>query len=164
MHGLADPFVNPQPQLQLAIRGVNRQQGPSKQRRLPVTPHILRALRAYWNPTAGEFNVVMLWAACCLGFFRFLRAGEFTVPSLGLFDCSTHLAVGDVSVDSHSAPSFLRLRLKQLKTNPFRQGVYGYYHWQDLHRFVSSSRCPNLFGSSGLRPRSVVRLQGGPAA
>ena len=125
MQGFADPFVNAQPQLQLyiALRGIKRQQGPPKRRRLPITPDILRAVRAYWNPRAGEFNIAMLWAACCLGFFGFLRAGEFTVPSLVSFDCSTHLAVGDLAVDSHSAPSYLRLRLKQSKTDPFRQGV-----------------------------------------
>ena len=65
----------------------------------------------------------MLWAACCLGFFGFLRAGEFTVPSLAQFDPSVDLTPSDVAVDFHASQSLLRLRLKQSKTDPFRKGV-----------------------------------------
>ena len=122
VYGLVDLFANSHARLQLTLRGIKRQQGSRNRKlRLPVTPPlILRALRSHWNRRAGEFDVVMLWAACCLGFFVFLRAGEFTVSSLEAFDDSTHLAVGDVSVDSRSAPSLLRLRLKQSKTDLFQ--------------------------------------------
>ncbi|CAH3132139.1 unnamed protein product [Pocillopora meandrina] len=45
---------------------------------------------------------VMLWVACCLGFFRFLRAGEFTKN--GPFYPSVHLTVADLQVDSSTNP------------------------------------------------------------
>ena len=64
----------------------------------------------------------MLWAACCLGFFGFLRAGEFTVASKEEFDSERHLSVADVAVDSVTAPAMIRVRLKQSKTDPFRKG------------------------------------------
>ena len=65
----------------------------------------------------------MLWAAACVGFFGFLGAGEFTVPTSESYDPEVHLSLQDVAVDSHSAPSVIRLRIKQSKTDPLRQGV-----------------------------------------
>lgn len=65
----------------------------------------------------------MMWAACCLGFFAFLRAGEFTVPSATHFDPSIHLSPADIAVDSHSDPTLMRIHLKQSKTDQQRLGV-----------------------------------------
>ena len=65
----------------------------------------------------------MLWAAACVGFFGFLRAGEFTVQSVGSYDPEVHLNLTDLAVDSHSQPSMVCIRIKQSKTDPFRQGV-----------------------------------------
>ena len=56
-------------------------------------------------------------------FFGFLRSGEFTVPSNDTYDPSVHLSFHDIAVNSHSAPSLVRLRLKTSKTDPFRQRV-----------------------------------------
>ena len=93
-------------------------------------------LRHHWSPRASDFDVVMLWGACCLGFFAFLRAGEFTVPSRAAYDPSVHLSVEDVAIDSRAAPSIIRLRLKQSKTDPFRRGV-------DIHLGkTDSDLCP----------------------
>ena len=58
----------------------------------------------------------MLWAACCLGFFGFLRAGEFTTNSP--FDPSIHLSVGDVQADSLVDPTCFRVHIKCSKTDP----------------------------------------------
>ena len=66
----------------------------------------------------------MLWAACCLGFCGFLRAGEFTVNFT--FDPSIHLTAQDLQVDAEVNPSSLRVRIKSSKTNPFRQGCFIY--------------------------------------
>ena len=62
----------------------------------------------------------MLWAAYCLGFFRFLRADEFTVN--WTFDPTLHLTMADVQVDSFTNPHSFRVFIKCSKTDPFRKG------------------------------------------
>ena len=66
----------------------------------------------------------MFWAACSLGYFGFLRASEFTVPNLPSFSSSLHQGVQDISVDSPSAPSCMRVRIKGSETDPFRKGCF----------------------------------------
>ena len=65
----------------------------------------------------------MLWAACCLAFFGFLRIGEMTVPSDQKFDPSCHLIVKDIAIDNPKLPTVVRVTIKQSKTDPFRRGV-----------------------------------------
>ena len=67
---------------------------------------------------------IMLWAACCLGFFGFLRAGDFMLNCA--FDPSIHLTVQDVQVDAEVNPSSLQVHIKSSKTDPFRQGCFIY--------------------------------------
>ena len=66
----------------------------------------------------------MLWAAFCLGFSGFLRAGEFTVNSI--FDPSIYLTVQDLQVEAEFNPSSLWVCIKSSKTNPFRQRCFIY--------------------------------------
>ena len=86
-----------------------------------------------------EFDNIMLWAACCLAFFAFLRVGEFIVQAGEQFDPSTHLTPRDVEVDDLTKPSMLKVRIKRSKTDQWREGV-------DLHVFVGKTGnelCPN---------------------
>ena len=58
------------------------------------------------------------------------------MQSVHAFDSSFHLTVSDVAVDSRQNPSLMIVRLKQSKTDPFRQGV-------DLHLGrTGSALCP----------------------
>ena len=124
--GLPDPSLSDFSQLGYVLRGVRRTASSQHRRRLPVTPDLLRAVWVAWSRDSLNFNRVMLWAAFCLGFFGFLRAGEFTCPSLEKFDCSSMLAVGDVWVDSRTDPRCLTVRLKRSKCDPFGSGVLVY--------------------------------------
>jgi hypothetical protein len=72
----------------------------------------------------SEYNQVMLWAACCLGFFGCLRAGEFTVNSP--FDPKFHLIPQDLQVDSLVDPKSIKVFVKCSKTDRFRQGCLTY--------------------------------------
>ena len=49
--------------------------------------------------------------------------GEMTAPQLGAFDPDVHLGFADVAVDDIVNPSFIRVAIKQSKTDPFRRGV-----------------------------------------
>ena len=60
---------------------------------------------------------VMRWAACCRGFFGFLRAG-------GTFDPTLHLTMSDAQVDSSTNPQSFGIFIKCSKTDPFRKGCF----------------------------------------
>ena len=49
--------------------------------------------------------------------------GEFTTPSQQAYNPEVHLSVGDIAIESYTNPSMICLRIKQSKTDPFRQGV-----------------------------------------
>ena len=120
-YGFPDPLVHCL-QLQRLLRGIKRHQGSRQPQRQPVTADIMRVIHRsvdLQNP-----DHIMLWAACCIGFFGFLRAGEFTVNTT--FDPSIHLTVQDLQVDAEENPSSLRVHIKSSKTDPFRQGCFIY--------------------------------------
>ena len=124
--GFPDPFLSHMPRLDYTMKGVKRveaEKGGGQRTRLPVTPLLLRKLKGVWESSVVGHDAKMIWAACCLAFFGFLRAGEMTVPDDGAFDKSVHLGVGDIAIDNPSSPSFVRVRIKQSKTDPFRRGV-----------------------------------------
>ena len=82
----------------------------------------------------------MLWAACRLGFFGFLRAGEFMVNST--FDPSIHLTVQDLQVDVEVNPSSLCMCIESSQNDLFPQGCFIY-----LGRALSNFGHPGIFTS-----------------
>ena len=125
--GRPDPFAGVAwPQLDYVMKGIKKvesEKGVTKKERLPITPAILEKLRQGWSAKRDAYDTKIIWAACCLCFCAFLRAGEMTIPSDGQYDASVHLNVSDISVDNIENPSMLQVRIKQSKTDPFRQGV-----------------------------------------
>ena len=124
---MGNPFGNgAMPRLEYVLTGIKRvesRSGVTHRRRMPITMDIMCRLRGVWLTPAADPDKVMLWAAACTGFFGFLRAGEFSVPSAQAYDPQGHLNLADISVDSHATPSMVCLQIKQSKTDPFRQGV-----------------------------------------
>ena len=118
-YGYPDPLTNCL-QLQRLLRGIKRHQGSNLPRRQPVTADLMTVLHKSLD--LSKPDNVMLWAACCLGFFGFLRAGEFTTNSS--FDPSIHLTTADLQVDSSSNPQSFRVFIKCAKTDPFRSGCF----------------------------------------
>ena len=124
--GLDDPFAPSLCKLHYVLRGVKRTQaadGGSSRKRLPITPTLLRAIKGAWDKSCADPDTVMLWAACCLAFFGFMRTGELTVPSDQGYDSTVHLSLSDISVDNPADPGILGVRLKASKTDPFRKGI-----------------------------------------
>lgn len=124
--GLGDPFLPSLCRLQYVLRGVKRTQaveGGNCRQRLPITPSLLRVVKGIWDRDSDDPDLAMLWAACCLAFFGFMRAGELTVPSDQGYDPTIHLSLGDISVDNPADPGVLGVRLKASKTDPFRKGI-----------------------------------------
>lgn len=121
--GLGAPTTDQWQRLHYTVRGIKRSRSDTPGRpRLPITPEILTGLCRVWSTGKVEtaYDARLLWAACCLGYFGFLRSGEFTATNLS---SPPAICVSDVAVDSHSSPSFLRVFLRRAKTDPFGKGV-----------------------------------------
>ena len=121
-----DPFASVLHRLEYTLRGIKRCEAAKcqgKRERLPMSPLLLRKMKAVWDSSPGGHDTVMLWAACCLAFFGFLRIGEMSVPSDDKFDPSCHLIVSDIAIDNPKLPTVVRVTIKQSKTDPFRRGV-----------------------------------------
>ena len=82
-----------------------------------------------WDSRADDPDVVMVWAACCVGLFGLLRAGEMTAPINKDYD-------PQLRVDNPRDPQMVRIWIKQSKTDPFRKGI-GIYLGK-----TSSDLCP----------------------
>ena len=163
-----DPFAGATPlsKLQYVMRGIKRNEaskGKEPRERLPITPRLLRQIRGVWQTMEeDQRDRKMLWAACCICFFAFLRVGELSVPSDSEYDPASHLSVSDIAVDNPREPSMVRIRIKQSKTDPFRKGI---------NLFVgrtSSDLCPvaALMGYlqvRGMDPGPLFRYQDGRA-
>lgn len=162
--GLGNPFSASWPLLECTLKGVKRQEARSSvtrpQSRLPITPGILRHLRGIWGRNPHDYDAIMLWAACCMCFFGFLRSGEVTVSSMREYDQEAHLSEGDVMVDSVSKPTVVQVRIKESKTDPFRKGVMVYLG------FTEDELCPvaavtAYLAVRGRDPGPFFRLKGG---
>lgn len=118
--GLPDPSLSPTPKLAYVLKGI-RKQSPCHVRspRTPLTPQHLRSIYSIWTKATPSFDRQMLWAAFCVGFFGFMRSGEFTSVSGQNETC---LQVSDVSIDSRDNPQVLTILLRKSKTDQFGQG------------------------------------------
>ena len=92
--GLGDPHLSTMPRLEYFTKGLRRLSSGQSRSRLPITPAILRCLRASWEKAESYFDGVMLWAAACMCFFGFLRSGEIVVPSDLAFNVTSQRCTG----------------------------------------------------------------------
>ena len=108
--------------LSLVLKGIQRSTPQhTRATRLPITPEILHKIYALWSNHPLTFDRVMLWAAFCVGYFAFMRSGEFT--STSNVEDNGGLLVSDVTVDSRHNPQVVTLLLRRSKTDPFGAGT-----------------------------------------
>ena len=118
--GLPAPQRFEWPRLQYILKGIARAQLSPPRRRLPITASIMSQLQTACMSAFPEvLEARMLWAACCLGYFGFLRSGEFTTTSTS----QSTVHVSDIAIDSHHSPSIVKVTVRQAKTDPFGRGV-----------------------------------------
>ena len=110
MLGLDNSFVN-NPRIQLVLRGIKRLQGNNRRLHRPITPELL-LFRDKLDLSSYEHS--LYWAAFCIAFFGFLRAGELSISSS---DC---LQLSDLSISCFPFPHLVRLLIKVSKSDPFR--------------------------------------------
>ena len=123
------------PRLELVLKGIKKEKAKSTPpSRLPITVEIMGSIKAVLARNPTDYDNTLLWAACCLAFFGFLRCGEFTVPSQEAYDSDTHLSLADIALDDKNNPTVIQVTIKQSKTDPFRQGVDLYLGktWKDI--------------------------------
>ena len=102
--GLGNPHIEEMSQLEYMTHGVKRLASGLTHSRLPITLSLLAQLHHSWCVERSGREATMLWAAATKCFLGFLRAGEIVAPPGSGFDLSTHLSIGDVSIDSRSTP------------------------------------------------------------
>ena len=121
--GFPDPSLTPCPRLPYVLNGIHKSSPDCNTlHRLPLTPDHLRSIHATWSKSTVSYDKSMLWAAFCIGFFGFLRSGEFTHTFAAGTESAT-LLVSDVSIDSRSNPRILTIRLRKSKTDQFFKGT-----------------------------------------
>ena len=114
--GFQDPSLQAWTYLDQVLKGIRRSL-PARVRslRLPITPHILGVLFSTWSQPPVSTDNNMLWAACCAGFFGFLRSGEFTCSPSATLSGSALMST-DVAVNSHTHPTVVSVHLRHSKT------------------------------------------------
>ncbi|CAC5378899.1 unnamed protein product [Mytilus coruscus] len=110
----------PLDRLSYILNSVKKLQKPRNKKRLPITFEILEKI--IFRLRQGVFTPfidLMLEAVCTVGFYGFMRCGEFTVLKANQFDPSVNLCIGDIMFHK----DMIVLKLKQSKTDPFRKGI-----------------------------------------
>ena len=103
------------PILKRVQAGINRaceSDNQPREVRLPITPHLLRQIRAALDSSRNPEKVT-LWAMCCTAFFGSFQLGKLLLVTAVTFKQGQHLAWGDVAVDNPQDPGMICIYLKQ---------------------------------------------------
>ena len=124
--GFHEPNMQAMPRLRQMLKGVQVVQGKKGQApkpRLPVTPGVLRKMKAVWADQGDLYDIMMMWAAATTTFFSFCRAGEIVVEREDSYDPNSHLSFRDIAMDDAKSPSMVSLLLRHSKTDQACKGV-----------------------------------------
>ena len=150
------------PHMKVLLHGIRRVQAQqsSARVRLPITSSLMRIIKAQLAKSSSSYISLLIWAACCTGYFGFLRCGEFLVPDGTQYDASIHLSLADFTFNQSSSPWRIILTIKKSKTDQFRQGT------QVVLGATGSDLCPvgallDFLSIRGGEPGPLFRLQDG---
>lgn len=124
--GLPEPQMQSMPRLRQVLKGVQvmrGKEGRAPRPRLPITPSVLRKIRAVWERKGESADARLLWAVATTTFFTFCRSGEVVVEREDSYDPNSHLSFRDISVDNAKEPRMVSLLLRCSKTDQARRGV-----------------------------------------
>ena len=113
------------PYINLIIKGIKRINAAKKPARvrLPITITMMRKIKQSLAVKPHQAENQMVWAACCTGFFSFLRCAEFLTPDNTEFDPQVHLGIKDLQYVHSDTQPYLTLQIKASKTDQFRVGT-----------------------------------------
>ena len=120
----ANPFCL-SPYLKVLLRGIKRVNSRTRGTvQLPIIAQLMRRIKSALQiqAKADPYTPTLIWAACCLGFFGFLRCSEFLTPDSTAYSQDVHLSK-DISLDNSSHPWKLLVKIKSSKTDQFRVGT-----------------------------------------
>ncbi len=155
--GYPNPFLFSNGQemelFKLTLKGVKKVAKGSSFSRMPVTISVLKDICQTLQ--GGVFNPYMdllMYAACIMAFFGFMRCGEFTCNS-SPFDPSSHLTLADVRFESTSeAGNLIEMCIIHLKVSKIDQCGVG----TDIKLF-SNPHCPQLCPVTWMRKFLMAR-------
>ena len=107
--------------INLIIKGIKRINAAKKlaRVRLPITITMMRNIQQSLAAKPHQAENRMVWAACCTGFFGFLRSGEFLTPDDAEFDPQVHLGIEDLQYTHSDTQPYQTLHIKASKTDQF---------------------------------------------
>ena len=91
----------------------------------PITITIVSQIQQLLAKKSNSYHNRMLWRACCLAYFGFLRSSEFTSSSQTNFDTCTHLSLADMAVDS----KIMLIIIKHSKTDQLQYNKVKTFIW-----------------------------------
>ena len=101
------------PRLQLILKGIQRNQAISHPPRARL--QIMQSINNLLINQTHSYANILIWAACCLAFFGFLRVSEFMLSSNSSYDEEYHLPPADISIDDRNNPQLLKVKSSSQK-------------------------------------------------
>ena len=113
------------PHLKLILRGIARVGTKARAPlvRLPITSSLMMKIKSSLSTSPKDYDNIMLWAACSMGFFGFLRCGEFLLPDSTIYDPTLHLSLADIRLFQASPQWRFDVLIKGSKTDQLRTGT-----------------------------------------
>ena len=134
--------------IRVCVEGVKRLTNKPAQARFSIILELLGQLCQAWLAELKD-DAWMLWAAVTMCFFGFLCTGEVVIPTVSSIDPSVHLTVANVSMDGHSFPVYLAVRIKASKTDPFRLHGHDYLLRKDKLSHCTVAAVPSYLVKRG---------------